>query len=230
MSTNILVIAETRDGAIKGITKEAVTCAVDAVDRLQTTAESHDRVMVLEVMGRYAGWIAIFAGVAGGADVIFIPEIPFTHESVCAQIARREAVGKEFTIVVAAEGAKPVGGEFVGDTCVAGEARLGGVGAVVAAEIAKLLGALDRADVIRAALAGHGMIVLAADRDDALLVPLAGHPNPTPIQVHVVLVDADFGIRVDDPDGRHRRPDLAGGSRAGAGGWQSAGEQSQDGE
>src|SRR5262249_1196917 len=81
----------------------AVASATDAIDRLHTTAESHNRVMVLEVMGRYAGWIALFAGVAGGADVILIPEIPFSYESICAKIQERENVGKKFTIVIVAE-------------------------------------------------------------------------------------------------------------------------------
>ncbi len=83
----------------------AVACATDALDRLHTTAESHNRVMVLEVMGRYAGWIALYAGVAGGADVILIPEIPFTYESIVAKIREREGVGKQFTLVSVAEGA-----------------------------------------------------------------------------------------------------------------------------
>jgi 6-phosphofructokinase 1 len=116
----------------------AVACATDALDRLRTTAESHNRVMVLEVMGRYAGWIAIYAGVAGGADVILIPEIPFRYESVCAKIAQREKDGKHFTLVVAAEGAQPAGGSAA--TCgerTDGETRLGGIGAQVAAEIEK---------------------------------------------------------------------------------------------
>ena len=73
----------------------AVACATDALDRLHTTAESHNRVMVLEVMGRYAGWIALYAGVAGGADVILIPEIPFTYDSICAKIREREAKRKK---------------------------------------------------------------------------------------------------------------------------------------
>ena len=87
----------------------AVTCATDALDRLHTTAESHNRVMVLEVMGRYAGWIALYAGVAGGADVILLPEIPFTYDSLCAKIQERESRGKLYSLVVAAEGyfAKP---------------------------------------------------------------------------------------------------------------------------
>ena len=81
----------------------AVACATDALDRLQTTAESHRRVMVLEVMGRYAGWIALFAGIAGGADVILIPEIPFNYDAICKKIEAREKMGKDFTIVAVAE-------------------------------------------------------------------------------------------------------------------------------
>ena len=87
----------------------AVACATDALDRLHTTAESHQRVIVLEVMGRYAGWIAIYAGIAGGADVILIPEIPFRYEGICQRIAEREQAGRHFSIVVAAEGARPGG-------------------------------------------------------------------------------------------------------------------------
>jgi 6-phosphofructokinase 1 len=92
---------------------------------------------VLEVMGRYAGWIALYAGVAGGADVILIPEIPFRYESICAAVQEREAMGKHFTLVIAAEGAKPAGGGFVtsGAQQQNREARLGGIGAVVAEEL-----------------------------------------------------------------------------------------------
>lgn len=128
----------------------AVACATDALDRLHTTAESHNRVMVLEVMGRYAGWIAIYAGVAGGADVILIPEIPFRHESICNAIMEREKQGKHFTLVVAAEGAKPAGGDFVtvGGPQQNREARLGGIGAVVAAEIEKRTGKETRSLVL----------------------------------------------------------------------------------
>jgi phosphofructokinase-like protein len=115
----------------------AVACATDAIDRLHTTAESHRRVMVLELMGRYAGWIAIFAGVAGGADVILIPEIPFNYEAICGKIQDREKHGKQFTIVVVAEGAREMGGDFVTSAGAVEnrEARLGGIGAAVAKEI-----------------------------------------------------------------------------------------------
>jgi 6-phosphofructokinase 1 len=128
----------------------AVACATDALDRLHTTAESHKRVMVLEVMGRYAGWIALYAGVAGGADVILIPEIPFTYEKICEKIRERETHGREFTLVVVAEGARVKDGDFV---ISAGqeanrEARLGGIGAVVAAELQRLTGKETRACVL----------------------------------------------------------------------------------
>ena len=128
----------------------AVACATDALDRLHTTAESHNRVMVLEVMGRYAGWIALFAGVAGGADVILIPEIPFSYESVSAKIQERENLGKKFTIVIVAEGAREKDGSFIssGAHTKTGEARLGGIGAIVSAEIEKCLGKESRVCVL----------------------------------------------------------------------------------
>jgi ATP-dependent phosphofructokinase / diphosphate-dependent phosphofructokinase len=117
----------------------AVACATDALDRLHTTAESHNRVMVLEVMGRYAGWIALHAGISGGGDVILIPEIPFSYDSICTKIALRESRGKHFTLVVVAEGAREKGGGYVtnGQQENNREARLGGVGASVAAELEK---------------------------------------------------------------------------------------------
>jgi phosphofructokinase-like protein len=128
----------------------AVACATDALDRLHTTAASHNRVMVLEVMGRYAGWIACHAGIAGGGDIILIPEIPFTYDAICRKILEREAMGRLFTIVVVAEGARPKGGGFV--TQGAGEAnreaRLGGIGGVVAAEIASRTGKETRVVVL----------------------------------------------------------------------------------
>lgn len=128
----------------------AVSCATDALDRLHTTAESHNRVLVLEVMGRYAGWIALYAGVAGGADVILIPEIPFSYESVCAKIQERESLGKKFTIIIVAEGACEKGGGFVtsaSDTRI-GEARLGGIGALVSAQLEKCTGKESRVCVL----------------------------------------------------------------------------------
>src|SRR5581483_9137037 len=88
----------------------AVAFATDAIDRLHTTAEAHRRVLVVEVMGRYAGWIALHAGVAGGADVILIPEIPYDTDKVVECIQSRDKFGARFSIVVIAEGAKPKGG------------------------------------------------------------------------------------------------------------------------
>ena len=128
----------------------AVACATDALDRLRTTAQSHDRVMVLEVMGRYTGWIAVTAGISGGGDVILIPEIPFRYDAVCAKVAEREREGKHFTLVVVAEGAREQGKDYVtaGDAGTNREARLGGVGAVVAAEIQKRTGKETRVCVL----------------------------------------------------------------------------------
>jgi phosphofructokinase-like protein len=128
----------------------AVSSATDALDRLHTTAESHNRVMVLEVMGRYAGWIALYAGVAGGADVILIPEIPFSYESVGAKIQERENLGKKFTIIIVAEGAREKDGGFVtsGAETKIGEARLGGIGAVISTEVEKRTGRESRACVL----------------------------------------------------------------------------------
>ncbi len=116
----------------------AVQIATDAIDRLHTTAESHDRVMVVEVMGRHAGWLAAYSGIAGGADVILVPERPFDIEKVCDQIKRRHSRGVKFSIIVVAEGSTPVEGtmkkiEYEVDDY--GHQRLGGIGYQVAREI-----------------------------------------------------------------------------------------------
>jgi len=128
----------------------AVSCAVDALDRLHSTAQSHDRVMVLEVMGRYAGWIAAQAGLAGGADVILIPEIPFRYDAVCKKISAREAEGKHFTIVIVAEGASPAGQAYVSESpdVQDREIRLGGIGQQVAEEIQSRTGKESRCVVL----------------------------------------------------------------------------------
>jgi 6-phosphofructokinase 1 len=120
----------------------AVAFATDAIDRLHTTAESHHRVMVVEVMGRYAGWIALYSGIAGGADIVLIPEIPFDLKKVALRILERERLGARFSIVVAAEGAQPAGGKR---SLVAAETaqhveRLGGVGEQTARELEELTG------------------------------------------------------------------------------------------
>jgi 6-phosphofructokinase 1 len=119
----------------------AVACATEALDRLHTTAASHGRTMVLEVMGRHAGWIALHAGIAGGGDVILIPEIPWTYENVCQKILERESRGKNFTLVVVAEGAQAPDGNLVTREQEKDDRqmRLGGIGNLVAEEIEKRL-------------------------------------------------------------------------------------------
>lgn len=129
----------------------AVVTATEALDKLHTTAESHHRVMVLEVMGRYAGWIALHSGVAGGADVILIPEIPYKTENICRKINSRKIQGKKFSIVIVAEGAKPLGGEMVVSKIIEDSAdpiRLGGIGNVVATQIEQCSGMETRVTVL----------------------------------------------------------------------------------
>jgi ATP-dependent phosphofructokinase / diphosphate-dependent phosphofructokinase len=116
----------------------AVATATDAIDKLHSTAESHQRVMCVELMGRYAGWISLYAGFAGTADVILLPEIPFDIEKVCEKVRSREARGRHFSIVVVAEGAKPKGGKMsVKEAEVGREVRLGGIAEQVADAIAE---------------------------------------------------------------------------------------------
>ncbi len=116
----------------------AVSIACEALDKLHTTAEAHHRVIILEVMGRYTGWIALWAGIAGGADVILIPEKPFAVGQVCKYIRKRQKRGRNFSLIVAAEGAKPKGGEeiiYSSGVDEFGHARLGGVGYYLGKEI-----------------------------------------------------------------------------------------------
>jgi 6-phosphofructokinase 1 len=118
----------------------AVHIACEAIDRLHTTAEAHHRVMILEVMGRYTGWIALEAGIAGGADIVLIPEKPFDIQEVCQHILQRKEHGKSFSLVVVAEGAKPKGANNIvygAGSDEFGNPRLGGVGYYVGKEIEK---------------------------------------------------------------------------------------------
>jgi phosphofructokinase-like protein len=143
----------------------AVQVATEAIDRLHTTAESHNRVMVVEVMGRHAGWIALHSGLAGGADVILIPERPFDIEEVCRLISRRHSRGRYFSIVVVAEGALPREGTmeaFDGQQDEFGHVRLGGIGQRLEREIEQRTGYETRATVL-----GHvqrGGVPTAFDR------------------------------------------------------------------
>ncbi|MGQ0734579.1 MAG: 6-phosphofructokinase [Acidobacteriota bacterium] len=148
-------VPKTIDNDIWGTTSSfgfdtAVAFACDAIDRLHSTAEAHRRIMVVEVMGRYAGWIALHAGVAGGADIILIPEIPYDLDRVAARVRQREAFGARFSIVVVAEGAKPSGGSvtLVEQARHGHVERLGGVGAVVAEVLQETTGKETRSVVL----------------------------------------------------------------------------------
>jgi len=127
----------------------ALQTATEAIDKLHTTAESHHRVMVVEVMGRHVGWIALEAGIAGGSDVILMPEIPYDIELLCQKIAERNRTGSRFSIVVVAEGAMEVGGQphYVG-TGPGGSLRLGGIGEQLAEQIAATAGVVTRATIL----------------------------------------------------------------------------------
>ena len=123
----------------------AVSVAMEAIDRLHTTGETHHRIMVLEVMGRYAGWIALESAIAGGADVALIPEIPYDINRVATKIENRKKRGKEFSIVVVAEGAKPINGDITimgkrDNGAGVDNTKLGGVGQVVAKQLEELTG------------------------------------------------------------------------------------------
>ncbi len=130
----------------------AVQIATDAIDRLHTTAESHNRVIVLEVMGRHAGWIATYSGMAGGADAILVPERPFDIDEVCASLRRRHDRGRTFSIVVVAEGAAFRGGSppslAGGNTDAFGHERLGGIGVTLEREIERRTGYEARATIL----------------------------------------------------------------------------------
>lgn len=129
----------------------AVSIATEALDRLHTTAETHQRVMILEVMGRNTGWIALEAGIAGGADIILIPEKPFTIKEICRHIKHRQKRGRNFSLVVVAEGAKPQSGtEVVYSEAVDefGHIRLGGIGYHVGREIEKCMSIETRVVVL----------------------------------------------------------------------------------
>jgi phosphofructokinase-like protein len=129
----------------------ALQVATDAIDRLHTTAESHHRVLILEVMGRHAGWIALYSGLAGGADVILIPEKPFDIEEVCRLITRRRSRGRYFSIIVVAEGALPKEGTMEtigGEKDAFGHERLGGIGVRLEQEIQERTGFETRATIL----------------------------------------------------------------------------------
>ena len=153
---SIVGVPKTIDNDVPGTERtfgfqSAVAVATDALDRLHTTASAHHRVMVAEVMGRYAGWLALHAGIAGGADVILIPEIPFQWESVFDACLRRARKGKRFSIICVAEGARPEGGKMVVRRRVEGSpdpVRLGGIGRLVTGTIEQNTGIVSRATIL----------------------------------------------------------------------------------
>jgi 6-phosphofructokinase 1 len=151
----------------------AVTTASDALDKVHTTASSHHRVMVVELMGRYAGWIALHAGVASGADIILIPELPFNLDIVANKCRQRSGYGKRFTIIAVAEGAKPLGGEMIVDHVDESSPdpiRLGGVGKFVADEVSKRTGLESRHIVL-----GHIQRGGSPSARDRVLATQFGH-------------------------------------------------------
>ena len=198
----------------------ALELATDAIDRLHTTAESHDRVLVLEVMGRTTGWIALHAAVAGGADVLLIPEIPFSWERVAEAVLRRERAGRQFSIVVAAEGAAPAGGHVVEQEA----GRLGGIGSAVADEISRrtgkearvaVLGHLQRggrptagdrllatafgAAAVRALAAGERGRIVALRGTEIVTVEIAavaGRVRRVPLDSHLLATAAELGVEL----------------------------------
>ena len=164
----------------------AVTIATEAIDRLHTTAESHHRALIVEVMGRNAGWIALHAGMAGGANVILIPEKPFDMEKVCAYVEHRFET-RYAPIVVVAEGAKPVDGDITasGQLDEFGHVRFGGVGQMLAAEIEKRTGKESRCTVL-----GHIQRGGTPTAFDRVLATRYG------LQAISAVHDGDFGIMV----------------------------------
>jgi 6-phosphofructokinase 1 len=144
----IVAVPKTIDNDLRGTDvtfgfDTAVSIATEAVDRVHTTAQSHHRVMIVEVMGRTAGWIALYSGIAGGGDIILIPEIPYTIESVAGKVKDRNRKGKRFSIIVVSEGAKPKGGEVVVRQIIKDspeQVRLGGISFVLGYHIEQATG------------------------------------------------------------------------------------------
>lgn len=205
----------------------AVSFATECLDRLHTTAASHRRILVVEVMGRYAGWIALNTGVSGSADAILIPEIPYDLKQVAGAVEQRDRMGRHFSIVVVAEGAKPLGGEVSVVSKEVGRAeRLGGLGEQVARELQELTGkesrvvvlghllrggspsTLDRlialrfgAAAVRALAEGHAGVMVALDPPTVRYVPLAkvaGRMKSVPLDCDTILTARELGICFGD--------------------------------
>jgi len=208
----------------------ALDIATEALDRLHTTAESHDRVMILEVMGRHAGWIALHSGIAGGADVILIPEIPFSMQVVADKVRARDVAGSNFSIIVVAEGALEIGHELVyqdkGNAVRA--PRLGGIGVHLQHDIEEVTGretrcvvlghlqrggrpnAFDRmlatnfgSCAVRALANGNSGVMVALQAGDVVTVPLSEalkNIKTVPPEGQLVRTARDTGISFGAPD------------------------------
>ncbi len=205
----------------------AVSFATECLDRLHSTAEAHQRIMVVEVMGRYAGWIALNSGTAGSADAILIPEIPYDLTRVAAHIKQRANRGRKFSIVVVAEGAKPLGGETsVVEREIGRAERLGGIGERVAQEVEALTGqdsrvvvlghllrggsptTFDRllslrfgAAAVRALVEGQSNVMVALDPPVVRYVPLeqaTRRMKTVPLDCDTVLTARELGISFGD--------------------------------
>lgn len=207
----------------------ALDIATEALDRLHTTAESHDRVMILEVMGRYTGWIALHSGVAGGADVILMPEIPFTFEGVAEKIRERDRDEAQFSIIVVAEGAREAGGQMIyqEETDKSKAPRLGGIGdhcrkhleAITGKETRSVvLGHLQRggrpnafdrmlatnfgAQAVRALVKGATGVMVALQAADIVTVPISeaiANIKTVPPDGQLVRTAKDIGISFGEP-------------------------------
>jgi 6-phosphofructokinase 1 len=206
----------------------AVHFATECVDRLHSTAEAHRRVIVVEVMGRYAGWIALHTGVASTADAILIPEIPYDIKRVAEKVMERESSGRLFSVIVVAEGAKPIGGEYttVSEKSVGRNERLGGIGQKISIELEALTGkesrhvslghllrggtptSFDRllslrfgAASVRALEEGQSGIMIALDPPDVNHVPLEqsiSRMKTVPLDCDTMLTARDLGISFGD--------------------------------
>jgi 6-phosphofructokinase 1 len=205
----------------------AVSFATECLDRLHSTAQAHKRIMVVEVMGRYAGWIALNSGISGSADAILIPEIPYDIDKVAEKIEQRDRMGRQFSIVVVAEGAKPIGGEVSVVSQELGRAeRLGGLGERVAQELQELTGkearpvvlghllrggsptTFDRlislrfgAAAVRALAEGQSGVMVALDPPTVRYVPLkkvAGRMKTVPLDCDTILTGRELGICFGD--------------------------------
>jgi 6-phosphofructokinase 1 len=208
----------------------ALDTATEALDRLHTTAESHDRVMILEVMGRYAGWIALHSGVSGGADVILIPEIPFSMEQVAKKVRDRDACDAQFSIIVVAEGAREIESDehYLDTGDQRGAPRLGGVGNHVAQELSArtgkearcvVLGHLQRGGApnafdrmlatnfgsaaVRSLMRGKRGVMVALQAANIRTVPLAeaiANLKTVPPESQLVRTARDVGVSFGAPD------------------------------